>query len=101
MIKVYQKKDPTFMALAKRHAADLTAYQHVADVDGSDLERAYMLTNTIDGPWWKNAGVDFHGSPDYGMDGCRSTSVGDLLQRDGKFHEVQSCGFAEIEVMIP
>ena len=46
------------------------------------LERAFMLTNTIDNAWWNNKNVSkmFDGKT------CRSTSVGDMvLVRNEKY----------------
>jgi hypothetical protein len=42
--------------------------------DDDKLEKAYMLTNTIDKPWWDNEGVT-----KLVEGGCRSTSVGDYV----------------------
>lgn len=82
-------------------------YRKVAEVECSDLEvgmleEAYHRTNNIDEDkvWWENVGVKFLGSVDYGMDGCRSTSVGDVLLyiEDEKVHAyvVASFGFVEL-----
>jgi hypothetical protein len=69
----------------------------VAEVDTHKLDQAYFLTNTIDTPWWENEGVKFLGSPDHGMKGCRSTSVGDVMERDGAFHAVHNFGFELVQ----
>jgi hypothetical protein len=39
------------------------------------LEKAFMLTNTINDAWWNNKEV----TKMFGGDGCRSTSVGDMV----------------------
>ena len=39
------------------------------------LETAFNLTNTIDSSWWENEGV----TPMFSDEGCRSTSVGDMV----------------------
>jgi len=40
------------------------------------LEKAFMLTNTINDAWWNNEGVTKMFPDD---EGCRSTSVGDMV----------------------
>ena len=67
-------------------------YRKVADVDGDDKDVAYCLTNHIDESWTNNKGVTV--AP--GVDRVRSTSVGDLMVVDGKFHVVCGHGFSEI-----
>jgi len=39
------------------------------------LERAFMLTNSVNDAWWNNEGV----TPMFPEKGCRSTSVGDMV----------------------
>ena len=39
------------------------------------LEKAFMLTNSVNDAWWKNEGV----TPMFPEKGCRSTSVGDMV----------------------
>ena len=39
------------------------------------LEKAFMLTNSINDAWWNNEGV----TPMFPDKGCRSTSVGDMV----------------------
>lgn len=48
-------------------------YELVARLAGDDLEKAFMLTNSIDRPWTENVEVEVVGSSRR-----RSTSVGDL-----------------------
>jgi hypothetical protein len=55
------------------------------------LDRAYFLTNHLDRSWWENAGVTRVGPE------CRSTSVGDVIYRDGIAYQVASLGFDRIE----
>ena len=56
------------------------------------LETAYQLTNTIDSPWYQNAGFPFmsHAAK------ARSTSVGDMIVMDGKRFICASCGWNEV-----
>lgn len=104
MIHVYHAKNPSFFVRPdfKYSPSDFVL---VATVDTDDKEVAFQLTNSFVQDWWKNPGVTFHGSPDHGMDGCRSTSVGDLLhvndievlaQAVTGLFLVDSCGFKEI-----
>ena len=44
------------------------------------LDKAFMLTNSINDAWWNNKDVEAM-FPD---EGCRSTSVGDQVLVDGK-----------------
>ena len=68
-------------------------YISVAEVDTGDLDHAYRLTNTINCSWWENHGVvaKFEG------EGCRSTSVGDLLMVDESSYLVAADGFLQIK----
>lgn len=101
MIQVYQAKNPTFFDMGGTPNV-IEDYAHVANVyAGDSLERAYQLTNSFETGWYENDhNVAFLGSPDHGMDGCRSTSVGDVLvrQEDGVFvtYVVASCGFRRV-----
>lgn len=100
MIKVYHAINPTFHVGEVVGLMKLSEFYHVADVATNDLDYAYMLTNSIDSNWWDNAPVTFKGSPQHGMDGCRSTSVGDVMLLDGTYYVVASCGF-EVSIMNP
>lgn len=56
-------------------------YEHVANVDTDNAERAFELTNHIHGAWWENEGVEKIGATER-----RSTSVRDVLEtKDGVF----------------
>lgn len=68
------------------------SYTIVAEVNTDDLEDAYERTNTINRLWWFNTGVTkmFKG------EGCRSTSMGDLMFRNGKTYVVAAFGFEEV-----
>lgn len=57
-----------------------------------DLEEAFRLTNTIDRQWWENEGI----TPKFKGDGCRSTSVGDLMFCAGRTYVVGRFGFEEV-----
>jgi hypothetical protein len=51
-------------------------YTAVARVDTSSPQEAFQLTNSIDTDWWKNSKVHRFFAA---ADGCRSTSVGDII----------------------
>jgi hypothetical protein len=60
-------------------------YVQVAEVDTTDLDEAFKLTNHISKPWWENEKVTVVGlerDPD-GRGKHRSTSVGDVLVKTG------------------
>ena len=57
------------------------------------LERAYMLTNSIDDAWYKSDEVEYIG-PDKA---CRSTSVGDIVRlEDGTKFKCGDTGWSEV-----
>ena len=76
---------------------NLARYHHVATVYTDDFEIAFERTNTVNSSWWKNEGVQFHGSSDHGMAGARSTSIGDVLELNGKRFVVASIGTVPLD----
>ena len=64
-------------------------YDFVATVDTDNLEVAFELTNSIDCAWWTNAKVISR----FEDDGCRSTSVGDVIIIDGRPFQCASVGW--------
>jgi hypothetical protein len=91
MIEVYHNSkfleyalDPTMEALKKG------LFECVAHVDTDDLNKAYELTNNIEAEWPTNAECRTS------LVHARSTSVGDLLKKDGKFYLVDVAGFVEL-----
>lgn len=107
-VKVHQLTRSAFFQLAQtpflsnadqiqRAVADRKAghYRLVAEVATDDLDLAYQLTNSIDCSWWENPGVVQH----FEGEGCRSTSVGDVLEKsDGALYVVCTFGFAAMPV---
>ena len=90
--KVYHALDPTF-GWGDSDPAWPDGYVLVADVSVDDPDMAYELTNTIDNYWWENDKVD----QNFVGDGCRSTSVGDVLvMPDGRVLRCASFGWADI-----
>lgn len=61
-------------------------FRPVAVVDTDDLDEAYRLTNHIDKLWWHNEKV-------VALRESRSTSIGDVLDVNGKYYVVDRCGF--------
>ena len=57
------------------------------------LERAYMLTNSIDAAWYTSDEVEYIGPEK----SCRSTSVGDMIRlENGKKFKCEPAGWSEI-----
>jgi hypothetical protein len=56
---------------------------YVGHVEANSFEMAYRKSQNTDIPW------NFHNP-------CRSTSVGDVIECDGKFHMVSGMGFKEL-----
>jgi hypothetical protein len=81
---------------------DARNYTMVAIIDPNEsgepvsLDDAYRLTNHIDRAWWENEGVNRVGS-----EPRRSTSVGDVIFRNGTPYRVASFGFDEIRKEAP
>lgn len=68
-------------------------YEHVATVNGNNLEVAFELTNHIDHDWTTNKGVKAHKQP------CRSTSVGDVVVlAEGTVWRCSFHGWEQIDV---
>jgi len=91
MIKVYHRNDSKFGFGPKGEFPK--DYTFVATVNTDDMEVAFERTNTIDCPWWKNEGL-LALTPC-----CRSTSVGDVMVKDGVAYLVQVSGFARWDVV--
>jgi len=86
IFKVYHADHPTFgLGKVQEFPKDFT---HVANVDTNNLSDVFRLTNHIDGAWWENEGVEF-------IQQSRSTSVGDVVEHDGKFYRCEIFGWTE------
>lgn len=72
------------------------SFELVAEVQGDDLERAFSATNHIDRDWSENPDVAVKTDASR-----RSTSVGDLVVRDGASFVVDKFGFSEIQRLGP
>lgn len=81
-------------------------YRPVAEVKTRDLDAAYLHTNTIGGVWYLSSDVHPSGQKrsvemevsEWALEGCRSTSVGDVMLSDGQYHIVSSYGFAPVNL---
>jgi hypothetical protein len=78
---------------ALRHNQYIRVAEFEADENEKPLSLAYELTNSIDFPWYErtNINVSLHA-----REGCRSTSVGDIIQVQGRSYMVAGIGFIEI-----
>lgn len=85
----------TFSEEAKWRDLGLS-FELVAEVEGDDLERAFSATNHIDSDWAENHDVEVKTTAPR-----RSTSVGDLVVRDGASFVVDKFGFSEIQRAVP
>lgn len=93
MIVVYHNKG--FLESQFRTPDELPAasLEKVAEIASDDKEKAFELTNHIDHDWTENEEVTPLVSKP------RSTSVGDVMEIDGKFFIVKSHGFKEIKII--
>ena len=71
--KVYHALDPSYGF--GENPSWPNEYALVATVQTGDPDVAYAQTNSVDSSWWNNQGV----VPNFIGEGCRSTSVGDVL----------------------
>jgi len=93
---------------ARGHYAEALAeglYEHVADVEGDDLDFLYAATNNgvVSDSWSRKPpeGVkpiepSYHLGEDGTRYGRRSTSVGDLIVANGRLHAVAKLGFHDL-----
>jgi hypothetical protein len=55
-------------------------------------EVAYVKTNTINGPWWRNEGI----APMFPEATCRSTSVGDMVLIGTEKYKCENDGWSKV-----
>lgn len=67
------------------------SYKLVGTVKTTNLETAFRLTNSVDSYWCTGSEVTVVG------DDHRSTSVGDLMEKDGEFFVVAMIGFNAVK----
>ncbi len=83
MIKVYH--NPEFLNYSSsKSSIDMNQLIHVATLDVSSLEDAYIATQNTDEPWQPETFA-------------RSTSVGDVMEKDQQFYVVDNCGFEPLK----
>jgi hypothetical protein len=88
MIKVYHNnKFLDFSFASSDQEPDTNECKLIALVDTDSLDKAFELTNHIDGPWEMNTGVCVVGFKH------RSTSVGDVMYDGKEFWMVDTIGF--------
>ena len=56
------------------------------------LEKAFMLTNSIDSPWYTNKEI----TKMFDGDGCRSTMVGDMVLIGNEKFKVEPMGWSKV-----
>lgn len=76
---------------------DLDKMTPVARIETDDLEVAFKFTQHLDRPWWERQGIEVLADPPE----IRSTSVGDVLVKDGDAYAVESFGFTYFDVYRP
>ena len=76
------------VAFAEKH---FSKYRKAAEVNTTDLDHAYELTNTITKAWDRNQLVKATGHS------LRSTSVGDVMKLGDDYYVVASIGFEKID----
>lgn len=84
MIEVYHNTTPTF--LDQDDCSFPEGFELVAKVDTEHIGEAFRLTNTIDRPWIENEEVEV-------IKNSRSTSVGDVVVKDGKPYLCRGTGW--------
>lgn len=73
-----------------KQALQANMYKKVAEVASDNLEKVFELTNSIDNYWGENAGVTLVTQEN------RSTSVGDIVELEGKVHVVAMMGYKQL-----
>ena len=93
MVKVFHNTQfsDTYRKEPEEISSDLLT--KVAEVDTNDLEKAFELTNHITSDWTQNEGVTPHVSRP------RSTSAGDIMEKDGEQFLVAACGYKKIKIV--
>ena len=95
MLNVDQMGFATVLHCAFEDTPRIVAFVEVDLQEDEDmmLDVVYEKTNTIHQEWWKNEGV----LPVFTEQGCRSTSVRDIIKIGDAFWRVASFGFDKLE----
>lgn len=96
---VWHKTVPSFSfnAVAENTNVNLSDFTKVAVltvVEHGALDIAYTRSNNIDSAWIEGSDVVER----FVSGGCRSTSMGDMIEVDGKFSLVAAFGFVPVVV---
>jgi hypothetical protein len=91
--------DDEQMLKIARDAFKDNQYVRVADMEKEGqllelLESAFTTTNSIDSLWYKNLNIDVE---ENAKKGCRSTSVGDIVQINGDSYLVCGAGWIHLD----
>jgi len=95
MITVFHNPKFVDLAFSRDIVADFqaaqmeTSLEKVAEVQTEDLDEAYQDTNHIDRPWHDNESVTL-------IKKSRSTSIGDVMERNGERFIVDKIGFKRL-----
>lgn len=89
VIEVWHNENPRFRN--EKPTAFPKGFTHVANVHTDNLEHAYRQTNHIDQAWWENEDVDPI------VKETRSTSVGDVLVKNGVKYLVSNAGMTKLQ----
>ena len=73
------------------------AFRTVAILDADNLDEAFARTNSIDRPWTENEAAALADAVK-AAGGCRSTSVGDILETETAAFMVDPVGFTKLHV---
>lgn len=94
---------PNFTEIVTKLWKQGDIYQAVAEVDSTNLEFAFRWTNSLDTSWSQETNdrvkvlVPLHSSNGQ-VYGLRSSSVGDVFERDGELFVVAFTGFTKIAI---
>jgi hypothetical protein len=91
-LKVYQAKNPTF-GMGGHPEFNEQNFDLVAELTGDSLDDAFHLTNHIDRDWTKRIREGFT----VVKKESRSTSVGDVVVKDGIPYRCENMGWKEIK----
>lgn len=93
MITIYQtNKLDSYYFSDEDHSIFPNDFSKVADIDTDDLDEAYSLSQNVTASWACNNEVKSD------LKQCRSTSMGDILEKAGEYFIVDMFGFKKIEL---
>ncbi|HIG57781.1 MAG TPA: hypothetical protein EYQ21_00045 [Flavobacteriales bacterium] len=97
LVATLEKKDTEHVAVIHDNGPAGVNTVALVDVksdlsDTAKLEKAFMLTNSIEDAWWNNPKI----SKLFDGDGCRSTMVGDMILVGTEKYKVEPMGWSKI-----